>query len=96
MIENLMFKEWLKTVHQSSLKVTFFASFRLTDPPNSVKKYHQLLRCFKKLIYLKEVLESCAIISAENETDTRIHSAIYANHKKGKKFKVFEATRPYV
>ena len=78
---------------QSSFKLTFFASFRLPDPPDSVKKIHQLLRCFKKLIYLKEVLESCTIISTENETDTRIHSAIYANHKKGK---VLEATRPYV
>ena len=32
----------------------------------------------------------------ENETDTRIHGTIYVSHKKGKKIKVLEATRPYV
>ena len=71
-LNNSLFKERLKTrsakflkaivsAIQRSFKLTFFASFRLTDPPDSVKKYHQLLRCFKKLIYLKEVLMSCTI-----------------------------------
>ena len=60
MIVNSVFKERLKTVlqsffrlycilntSQSSFKLTCFTSFRLTDPLDSVKKYHQLLRCFK-------------------------------------------------
>ena len=96
MIENLMIKERLKTVHQSSLKVTFFASFRLTDPPDSVKKCHQLLRCFKKLIYLKEVLESCTIILLKMKQIQGFIAQFMRTIKKGKKFKVLEATRPYV
>ena len=48
------------------------------------------------LFYLKEGLKSYTIISTGNETDARIHGTIYANHQKGKRDKVFQATRPYV
>ena len=73
----------------------FFTSFRLIDPVGSVMKYHQLLRCFKNhLSPSKDSLKSDTIISTKNERDTKIHGTIYATHKKGKKDKVLEATRP--
>ena len=48
------------------------------------------------IVYLsKESLKSVSIISTENETDTRIYGTICVIHKKDKRGKVFEATRPY-
>ena len=58
------------------------------------KKNYCYCAALKYMINQKEILNSFPITSTEDEKDTRIHGTIYANHKKGKKGKVLEATRP--